>query len=812
MPKATPIYPMSMTPRTNITADLYFVGFPAEWKQQIYDIYIIKNPKHREEYNLNTSKLNKNIEAWLDRIADVSAISKNSDDTHWLVAAEMPNLDKLCEIIKFWIAAEYIADERISALTATTAQKLIESITPDKLQELSFVETVRLFDENGRAAHNYSFKAFPLLAASNIIGKTLDVFGTELVFCRAGNELVSFPIQTEKGAYSYVIKLSVQTTPPERRCMLNVKCTIRRYISKTWRNMNGSDNNIRALVRAGDYTFRSIPIMYSRKEGTAVWDSSDKVCYDLYNLNPLPNAVDVLQEPTKHLGEECQPQLLLPYAIQCNLAEKPHIGSGVSVKDKAVLFEQISKLLKDFAKPIASPERIKSLVTKTVETPDIRRQRLVDITEMRELTFEIYANSGNDIVVSNLKNSIAEFFGVDEDLDAIMKISVQEKPLDSLGDAMEDSKCENIMQRIAEIECAVKKSSNTVAFVLLPDQDKFNKGDPKKALRAGFADTGRLTQFITPEVDNAEHKARSAFKDMLRQLGYTERFDDKLLAKYEQLSYDIIGVHTFTQLEPVNGKTKFDRARFLPIYVIYNPTSGKVSVRCDLFPERTLPYHKALLKLSELSRNSDFVDRCNETAYGSIKQNLLGLNNLYRDKGALLFVQASGNTRSLWSGISDSSIGDYQFSEDYIPSEIDIGKKGSEYPIRINKGLRIIRIRLGDEVPDYYTEKKPNGGHSSASGVFRYKSVFWLLEQRTYNSEYTDSEKYSKTDRPNLSFDEHSLVEVYPLQLHNGDDPLYYAAFTDKLRAIMPEYDQTKVKLPAPLHFAKKMEEYLLIK
>lgn len=812
MPKATPIYPMSMTPRTNITVDLYFVGFPAEWKRQIYDIYIIKNAKHKEEYNLNTSKLNKNIEAWLDRIADVSAISKNSDDTHWLVAAEMPDLDKLCEIIKFWIAAEYIADERISALTAATAQKVIDSITPDKLEELSFVETVRLFDENGRAAHSYSFKAFPLLAASNIIGKTLDVFGTELVFCRAGNELVSFPIQTEKGAYSYVIKLSVQTTPPERRCMLNVKSTIRRYISKIWRNMNGSDNNIRALVRAGDYTFRSIPIMYSRKENSAVWDNSDKVCYDLYNLKPLPDAVDVLQEPTKLWGEESEPQIFLPYAIQCNLAEKPHIGSGVSVKDKAVLFEQISKLLRDFAEPIASPERIKSLVMKTVETPDIRRQRLVDITEMRELTFEMYANSGSDIVVSNLKTSIAEFFGVGEDLDTIMKISVLEKPLGSLGDAMEDSKCENIMQRIAEVECAVTKSSNTVAFVLLPDKDKFEKGDPKNALRAGFADTGRLTQFITPEEDNAEHKARSAFKDMLRQLGYTERFDDKLLAKYEQLSYDIIGVHTFTQLEHISGKTKSDRARFLPIYVIYNPASGKVSVMCDLFSERILPYHKALLKLSELSRNSDFVDRCNKTAYGSIKQNLLGFNNLYRDKGALLFVQASGNTRPLWNGISDSSIGEYEFSEDYIPSEIDIGKKGSEYPIGINKGLRIIRIRLGDEVPDYYTEKRSDGTHSAASGIYRFDKVFWALEPKPLNFEYTGSYYYSRSVDPKRNFDEHSFTEFYPLQLHNGDDPLVWIAFTDMLREAMPEYEKPKVKLPAPLHFAKKMEEYLLIK
>ena len=812
MPKATPIYPMSMTPRTNVTAKLYFVGFPAEWKQQLYDIYIIKNPKHQEEYNINTAKLNKNLEAWLEQIANVSAISKNSDDTRWLVAAEKPDLNKLCEIIKLWIAAEYIADDKINAVAAAAAQRLMDGIIPERLAELSFDETVFLFDEEGRALYNYSFKAFPLLAQASIVGKKFDIFGTEVVFSRAGSELVSDPIQTEYGLYSYVIKLSVQTTPPERRCMLIVKCSVRRYISNTWRTMDSRDNNIRALIRTGEHKFRTIPIMFSRKDNAVIWDIADKRCYDLYNLKPLPNASGVLCEPTKYWDKESEPQILLPYAMQCNLAERPQIGSGVPIKDKAVIFEQLAELLKDFAEPVASPERIKSLVMKTVQTPEVRRKRLADITELSEITFEIYANSGSGAVVDSLKNSIEDFFGSDETLNGIMRINILEKSLGVLGDAMESDKCEDIMLRIAEVESDISESSNSVAFVVLPNKDKFNVGDPKKALRAGFAATGRLTQFITPDEDKVEHKTNSAFKDMLRQLGYTERFDDNFIAKHELLSYDIIGVHTFTQLEPVSGKSKYDRARFLPIYVVYNPASGKVSVMCDIFSERVLPYHKALLKLSELSRHCEFVEKCNRTAFGSIKQNLLGFNNLYRDKGALLLVQASGNTRPLWNGISDSAIGDYSFIEDYIPNEIDIGRKGAEYPVKINNGLRIMRIRLGDEVPDYYTEKRSDGAHSAASGIYRYDKVFWALEPKPLNFEYTGSYYYSKSDNPMRNFDEHSLAEIYPIQLHNGDDPLIWVAFADMLREAMPEYEKPKVKFPAPLHFAKKMEEYLLIK
>ena len=128
-------------------------------------------------------------------------------------------------------------------------------------------------------------------------------------------------------------------------------------------------------------------------------------------------------------------------------------------------------------------------------------------------------------------------------------------------------------------------------------------------------------------------------------------------------------------------------------------------------------------------------------------------------------------------------------------------------------GIRIIRIRENHsthEIPDYYTEFNGNGNCISASGVYRYKNVFWGLESRPNNKEYTLSYHSSKINNPSRSFDECGLVEFYPIQLQVDDDAEQWAAYANYLREVMPEVNRS-VRLPAPLHFASKIEEYLLL-
>ena len=145
---------------------------------------------------------------------------------------------------------------------------------------------------------------------------------------------------------------------------------------------------------------------------------------------------------------------------------------------------------------------------------------------------------------------------------------------------------------------------------------------------------------------------------------------------------------------------------------------------------------------------------------------------------------------------------------------IEIGKK--ESPVMksfCDTGIRIMRIRENHsthEVPDYFTDFNEKSECIQASGVYKYENVFWGLESRPNNTEYKNSYKKSKFERPSRNFDECGLVEYYPIQLQANDDAEQWAAYANYLREVMPEVNRS-VRLPAPLHFASKIEEYLLL-
>ena len=125
-------------------------------------------------------------------------------------------------------------------------------------------------------------------------------------------------------------------------------------------------------------------------------------------------------------------------------------------------------------------------------------------------------------------------------------------------------------------------------------------------------------------------------------------------------------------------------------------------------------------------------------------------------------------------------------------------------------GVRIMRVRT-QEIPDYYTPQKDEENYRSASGMFEYEKVFWGIEPRPNNKDYTLSFKNSRFDNPSKSYDECRPVEYYPIQLQPGDDARTWAAFTNYLRMVMVQTSRDSVVLPAPLHQIGLMKEYLLL-
>ena len=220
--------------------------------------------------------------------------------------------------------------------------------------------------------------------------------------------------------------------------------------------------------------------------------------------------------------------------------------------------------------------------------------------------------------------------------------------------------------------------------------------------------------------------------------------------------------------------------------------------------------------MARLFWQPDLEQRCVEASRSPAKRLLIALKNRFQEPrdSVVLLVQADGTTRSLWGGISDKEVGRYDRSEESCPTQINVGSPQAEYryPL-VGSGVRIIRIRCNQEVPDYCTERSAKSRedhvkHASASGVFRYRKVFWSIHAKPHDPQYNRSLDTSRLDRPAQRFAEKDMIELYPLQLQPGDDAAEWIFYANALRHIPIQYQQS-TNLPLPLHLAKALEEYL---
>lgn len=433
--------------------------------------------------------------------------------------------------------------------------------------------------------------------------------------------------------------------------------------------------------------------------------------------------------------------------------------------------------------------------------------------ETDQITFELYGLWNDDSqqrLLKQIQTKIEQDFGDEKDISGL-KVQYVCKEVGSLADSMPDDKLQTQITRCGEIALLLGDTDGVTACIfVLPGQENYGVGDPKSVLRNAFARTGRVVQFVTPGEDANQNKIENAVYDLYRQLGVVTLLDPK--HKQPDLAYTpCMGMHLCTQVQGISNK-----ARFLPLYITVDLTEGKTRVHCDAFSNRTVSYREACIEMAQLFWKSDLEQRCVDASRTPAKQKLIELKNRYDtlENGVLVFVQSDGNTRAVWGGISDKEIGGYAMIGEYCPSQINVGTPQSPYLLSLaDSGVRIIRIRSNQEVPDYFTELSvkatdDNLQHSSTSGIFKYEDVYWGIHMKPNDNRYTWSFRESKINYPLHSFAEKDMIELYPLQLQPGDDAASWIFYANALRNISIQYNQSTV-LPLPLHLAKALEEYL---
>ncbi|BCK78919.1 hypothetical protein MM35RIKEN_11110 [Vescimonas fastidiosa] len=817
------IYPLAYKLSPKQTCTLYYLGFPASWKTTLLNIARKKNPKFKDEYGLPTNALKKLVDSWMEGIIALAPLKMGSHDERWITSCyeySEKNIHALCSIIKTWVKATYVTPSKADPIVKKLAKEFCDTMNWEELAAVQSTDEVCLTLENGTVSEA-AYQAIPLLAINRLLGKKIALSGQTLRLCYAAkNQLISDPITDMKShhQYSFVFDLSVQTTPPERKALLLCQMSIRRWIPDNYNKERTPflTNAINSYIKISEDKYCQVPIIYGYTAKQPIWKEQDKECYNIWGYEQLPSVEAVVKNPAAYAKK-----ILLPYKNGMAGFATSKIGTGVSVVDKASLYRAVSALLGDMICEQPEAERVmlrgqklkKYYSPQDYEDSEDFRNWVSRCTETDQITFELYGlwkDASQQRLLKQIETKIKQDFGDEKDTSSL-KVRYVCKEVGSLADSMPDDNLQTQITRCGEIAVLLGDTDGVTACIfILPGQENYGVGDPKSVLRNAFARTGRVVQFVTPGEDANQNKIENAVYDLYRQLGVVTLLDPK--HKQPDLAHTpCMGMHLCTQVQGISNK-----ARFLPLYITVDLTEGKTRVHCDAFSNRTVSYREACIEMAQLFWKSDLEQRCVDASRTPAKQKLIELKNRYDtlENGVLVFVQSDGNTRAVWGGISDKEIGGYAMIGEYCPSQINVGTPQSPYLLSLaDSGVRIIRIRSNQEVPDYFTELSvkatdDNLQHSSTSGIFKYEDVYWGIHMKPNDNRYTWSFRESKINYPLHPFAEKDMIELYPLQLQPGDDAASWIFYANALRDISIQYNQSTV-LPLPLHLAKALEEYL---
>ena len=823
-----PIYPVAYTIKHNQVRKLYYLGFPEKWKKELLVIAQKNNPKFKSEYGLPTNTLKKMIDSWMDGIVSLRPLNAFSNDEEWLAAC-IPFTEKritvLFGIIKSWVAGTYTSEYRVNPLVCNLARTFISSAKKEDIAVLSSERDVVLSGNDG-TVNEEAYQAIPLIAVNQLLGKNIEVNGTTLhLYYAAKNELISQPIEDPKShhTYSYVFNFSVQTTPPDRHALLLCNMSIRRWVPGRFAKDKAvySDNAINVHVYVGGDKYCQIPIYRISKDKGFAWRKQDKECYDLWGFEPLIDPADLWEEIEQGKGK-----YLLPYKNGMPSFTITKIGTGVPVKDKAELYQQILENLNELvdSAKAATPRLVRKSKLPYFESPqeyktcEDFRKWVTACAETDRIKFEIYGLSQDPqqaLLMDLLEEKLVNDFGYNNE-SSVLSVDIARCEAGDMQTKLIDDSKNGKIERCDEIVDELGSAGGVVACLfVIPGAEAYTTGgDPKQVIRNAFAQTGRVVQFIVPEEEGktvTKHKIENAVYDLYRQLGITNLLDVEKAQNHPYANVRCVGMHIFTQVHGTMNK-----GRFLPLYVDVDLLKGKTRVHCSAFDNYSVSYREACLEMAKLFWKNDLEQLCVDACRTPAKQKLIELRNKHMDpeNKVVFMATADGNSRPLWGGMSDKSIGEYDMLDEYIPKQIDVGAQKAPfyYPLK-DSGVRIVRIRTNMEVPDYITERKgadesKAAEYSSASGVFKYGKTFWSIAPKPFDTRFGYSFSRSRIDFPQDDFLEKDMIELYPLQLQQGDDPWGWVRYVNALRQLPIQYSQATV-LPLPLHLAKNLSEYL---
>ena len=403
--------------------------------------------------------------------------------------------------------------------------------------------------------------------------------------------------------------------------------------------------------------------------------------------------------------------------------------------------------------------------------------------------------------------------------------------------------------RVQEVKDRLGVVRNTTISIVIihgPEYYKLSnkvdsRVDPKSALRVGFANTGRLTQFVIFEgyVSNEKKRLKNiesgkAIKnngEIDKSNAINTSIKSTLLDTYRQL-----GIHNY--LVESEKKTTLGNKVAVGIYVVnYKNLLNDIAiapfpiiVSCDLSSHKIM-VETELGILSKIANRKESVERISceykefpikfremITRIGTGKRIIPSERFLYEwfedlseDKQYEIMIVADGTSRKIVEGITNKEIMEaYDVQSGYV-SKVGIdGKYGFEIDLEDYDNIDLLRIRVNDEVPDYIPS--PNDKMETfeeSGGVYKFDSVYYSKETRT-QAEYKNTKQATTKLEDDRAFTHRNIIEIYPMYVSDKEKELDCVRDVHNLRNASIQYEAGKTILPMSLHLAKLLEEYFI--
>lgn len=804
----------------NLEIEAYVLSFPKEWIQKFR---IVQDAFGRDKKRLLKFKPFEQFLLTHDqRILYIESIENAWKDSTWIVTSHPIDTRNIFALYK---TALRVMSENIKK--PTKRQHLLNWVQKLKVDQIGPIQqqTITLTDSEGLISNSMAYQILPRLIYQQIIKQSLKIEGNLISFMLTENGVISAPhllaYETKKNKHHYSLKIraNIQTTPANLKPMLVLKYSISRWMTMPLPRFSWNNAKTTIYKKIENQLIRLE--VQKNTDNLFIWEpNSEQIYNEVYRGNILPSAEEVTQYPEQY------PDFFVTYRLEFG-NKGTFVGSGESMKDRYLLREALEPILSPYLEKIPPLDPVENTVLQLSfekrtklkeENIGIVQEVLSTAIGQKELAIEIYYSGETDLLPT-IESLLKSILGVGKGRreNSHLNIEVSYHQANEIVSPLIDDKEEIIRHesKINQIEELLEPAEKvTACLILLPYLDGDGKLyfkenlDPKRAIRAGFAKTGRLTQFIstTSNKKDKEQRVKSAIADLWRQLGYIDPFNKT--KKNQRVSFDI----PMTAMHIMNRKnTPYGDTKKVFLAVTREANEGPVTVECPALWNGKKRYWEACLLLQEIATPEGILKVKSRKVVNDIKNKVYELYTI-TESPHILLVNSNGVSRREWGMITDSKLSTMEKKAPYTLHELWFENEKDILSIHENSQLRIVRIRINDEVPDYLAPLKENEDFESKSGIYSLNGVYYSLIGRPNNEEYKRAYRndYSKIlqQNPSQALKFTNLMEIYPVHLHEEDYPEDWVSIIHNYRSVVHQY-KDHLKEPLLLHLAEKLEEYI---